>query len=148
MQSDPDMMSTAPNMPMMDPAMPQMDPEMTVALAAFVMITLLISLVFWVIYAIGLWKMFTKAGQPGILAFIPLVNWFFIVQVAGKPAWWGLLLCIPVVNIVAWILVFIGIAERFGRGIGTVLGLICLRPIFTCILGFGSATWTPDPAQG
>ncbi|MCH2144380.1 MAG: DUF5684 domain-containing protein [Phycisphaerales bacterium] len=110
------------------------------------LIFLLIYLIIVLIMLIGLWKMFSKAGIPGILALIPLVHLFFIPQVAGKPNWWGILLLVPVVNIVISILICIGVAERFGRGVGTVLGLIFLAPIFTCILGLGSAKWTPPPA--
>ena len=96
---------------------------------------------------IGMWKMFGKAGIPGILAIIPIVNLFFLPKVGGKPQWWALLLLIPVVNIVISVLIFIAISERFDRGIGTVLGLIFLTPIFVCILGFGSAKWSPAPAM-
>lgn len=113
------------------------------ALEVLTVFVLLLALLTW----IGLWKMFSKAGIPGILAIIPIVNLFFLPQVGGKPGWWGLLLLIPLVNIVFVILIYIGIAERFGRGIGTVLGLLFLTGIFVMILGFGSAQWTPAPAR-
>ena len=112
-------------------------------------------LVFAILYVViilvlivGLWKMFAKANIPGILSIIPIVNLFFLPKVAGKPGWWGLLFFIPLVNIVVAIMVMMGIAERFNRGVGTLLGLIFLTPIFYCILGFGSAQWTPPPAEG
>ena len=101
-----------------------------------------------VVLIVGLWKMFSKANIPGILAIIPIVNLFFLPKVAGKPGWWGLLFFIPLFNIVIAILVMMGIADRFNRGVGTALGLIFLTPIFYCILGFGSAKWTPPPAEG
>lgn len=108
----------------------------------FFLILILISLLLTVIQFAGLWKMFSKAGQPGILAIIPIVNLFFIVQVGGKPAWWGILFLIPIVGIVMCIIVNVAIAQRFGRGIGTALGLIFLPFIFCPILGFGSAQWS------
>ena len=135
-------MQTDPTMPMSQSG----DPEAVAAASAALGVFLLLYLALFLIFAIGLWKMFSKAGQPGILAFIPIVNLFFIVQVAGKPAWWGILMLIPFVNFIVWILVCVGTAERFGRGIGTTLGLFFLTPIFTCILGFGSAKWTPAQA--
>ena len=109
---------------------------------------LVIVAVLVVITLAGLWKTFTKANIPGVLAIIPFVHLFFLPKVAGKPAWWGVLYLIPVVNIVVAILVSMGISERFNRGIGTTLGLIFLSPIFFCLLGFGSAQWTPPPAEG
>ena len=41
------------------------------------LILLLIGFLLAVIQLAGLWKMFSKAGQPGILAIIPIVNIFF-----------------------------------------------------------------------
>jgi hypothetical protein len=132
-----------------DPNMPQFDPDVAAAAGAAALgAFLLIYAIIFIIFAIGLWKMFSKAGIPGILAFIPIVNLFFIPQVGGKPAWWGIMLLLPIINVVFLILTCLAIAERFGRGVGTVLGLIFLPMIFTCILGFGSAKWTPAPAQG
>lgn len=124
-------------------ALQNFDPNIAAAAGAgigvgFLLICLLIS----VVTLAGLWKMFSKAGQPGILAIIPIVNYFFLVQVGGKPAWWGILFLIPLVNIVMLIIVNVAIAQRFGRGIGTALGLIFLPFIFCPVLGFGSAQWS------
>jgi|GEM_PF-5214345 len=66
-----------------DPAMTQMSESLVI----FSDTVLIVNLAILIIVAIGLWKMFTKAGIPGILAFIPIVNLFFIPQVGGKPAW-------------------------------------------------------------
>jgi hypothetical protein len=38
-------------------------------------------------------------------------------------------------------MVLIGLAKNFGRGAGTVIGLIFLPFIFILILGFGSAEY-------
>ena len=121
-------------------------PQPSVAAEGGLIVFILIYLLLILITLIGMWKMFSKAGIPGILAIIPFVNIFFRPKVGGKPGWWGLLLLIPLVSIVFMIIINIGIAERFGRGVGTILGLIFLGPIFVCILGFGSAQWTPPPS--
>ena len=60
---------------------------------------------------------------------------------AEKPAWWGLLILIPIVNLVIMAIVFYEISVRFGRGIGTTIGLFLLPFIFWPILGFGSAEY-------
>lgn len=87
----------------------------------------------------GLWKVFTKAGQPGWAAIIPLLNMYFLCKVAGRPGWWLLLLliCFPIF----YIIVCIDVAKRFGKGVGFALGLIFLGFIFFPILGFGSAQY-------
>ena len=94
-----------------------------------------------VLTIVGMWKLFTKAGKPGWASLIPIYNTCVLIDIAGKPMWWILLLLIPVVNIVIGILVMIGLAKNFGRGIGTVIGLILLPNIFMLILAFGSAEY-------
>jgi hypothetical protein len=131
------------NMLVLANAQPFSDTAAGVGIAAIV----ITYLVFFLFIVIGLWKMFNKAGIPGILAIIPIVNLFFIPKVAGKPGWWGILFFIPLVSVIIYIIICIGVAERFGRGVGTVLGLIFLTPIFIWILAFGSAQWTPPPAE-
>ena len=128
--------------------MSEMPPMGTEELVGALMVPLLLSLVILVIFCIGCWKMVAKAGMPGILGLIPIVNLFVLPVVGGKPWWWAFMLFIPIVGQVLYmVLVSLSVAERFGRGIGTVLGLIFLTPIFVCILGFGSAQWTPPPSN-
>ena len=107
-------------------------------------IFLLLYVAILVVFCVGCWKMVAKAGMPGILGLIPIVNLFVLPIVGGKPWWWDFMLFIPIFGqLLYMILVSLSIAERFGRGIGTVLGLIFLTPIFVCILGFGDAEWSP-----
>ncbi|MEL6405871.1 MAG: DUF5684 domain-containing protein [Chloroflexota bacterium] len=89
----------------------------------------------------ALWQLFSKAGQPGFLAIIPIVNLFILVQIAGKDWWWIILLFIPLVNIVAMFLIWQGVAENFGKGTGYAIGLFFLSPIFIPLLAFGDATY-------
>ena len=128
--------------------MSEMPPMGTEELFGALMVPLLLYLVIVVIFCIGCWKMVAKAGMPGILGLIPIVNLFVLPVVGGKPWWWAFMLFIPILGQVLYmVLVSLSVAERFGRGIGTVLGLIFLTPIFVCILGFGSAQWTPPPSN-
>jgi hypothetical protein len=89
------------------------------------------------------WMMFQKAGQPGWAAIIPIVNLYFLCKVAGKPGWWVILLLIPLVNIIALIIVSVGVARNFGKGVLFGIGLFILGFIFYPILGFGSAQYQP-----
>ncbi|MCP4067063.1 MAG: signal peptidase I [Phycisphaeraceae bacterium] len=137
-----------------DPATPmsEMPPMGTEAVAAAgtvaLLLYLVILIVFYIVICIGCWKMVAKAGMPGILGLIPIVNLFVLPIVAGKPWWWAFMIFIPIVGgLLYMILVSLSIAERFGRGIGTVLGLIFLTPIFVCILGFGDAEWSPPTSS-
>ncbi len=44
------------------------------------------------------------------LAWVPLVNIFYMVMVARKPLWWGLMLFVPVVNLAFLVMTWSAIA--------------------------------------
>lgn len=94
----------------------------------------------------SMWKVFTKAGQPGWASIIPIYNLIVLIQIAGKPLWYIVLFLIPFVNFVAAILISIALAKSFGKGGGFAAGLILLPVIFYPILGFGSAQYTKPVA--
>ncbi|MBS1906318.1 MAG: hypothetical protein JST33_07050 [Actinobacteria bacterium] len=98
------------------------------------------SLILYVIVAIALWRVFTKAGHPGWLAIIPIVNVIFIVKIAGMSGWWVLLYLIPIVNIVFGIIVAVKLGKSFGKGGAFSFFLLWLLPVIGyLILGFGSS---------
>lgn len=101
------------------------------------------SIIVYVITAIALWRVFSKAGYPGILAIIPIVNVFMLVKVAGYSAWMTLLYLIPIVNIVFSIFVAVRLGQRFDKGGAFSFFLLWLFWIIGyLILGFGSATYS------
>ena len=91
----------------------------------------------------AVWKVYTKAGQPGWAVLIPIYNVYILLKIAGKPGWWLLLMFIPIVNVVIGILAVAGLSANFSKGGGFVIGLLLLPFIFYAILGFGSAKYTP-----
>jgi hypothetical protein len=93
------------------------------------------------------WKIFTKAGQPGWAAIIPIYNLYIWCKIVGRPWWWILLMLIPFVNFVITIILCIDLAKSFGKGVGFGLGLVFLGIIFFPILGFGSAQYQ-GPSAG
>ena len=108
---------------------------------------------FIILMVAAMWKVFSKAGQPGWAAIIPIVNMYFLCKVAGRPGWWVILLLIPFVNLIIFIILSIDVAKAFGKGAGFGIGLLLLPFIFYPILGFGSAQYqggagpaTPIPA--
>jgi hypothetical protein len=102
----------------------------------------LIALVFYILVVIGLWKVFTKAGHPGIFAIIPIVNVIFLVRIAGMSGWLALLYIIPIVNFIFGIFVAIRLGERFGKGGLFSFFLLFVFPyIGYLILGFGDARY-------
>ena len=89
----------------------------------------------------GMWRVFTKAGKPGWAILVPIYNLIVLLEIAGRPVWWFLLMLVPLVNIVIAIIVGIDIAKAFGKGTGFGLGLTFLGFAFYPILGFGDANY-------
>ncbi len=110
-------------------------------------IFLVIYLAIIVLIIAGFWKVFTKAGQPGWAAIVPIFNVYILCKVAGRPGWWLLLFFIPIVNLIITAIVSIDVAKAFGKGVGFGIGLWLLGMIFYPILGFGSAQYQ-GPATG
>ena len=100
---------------------------------AYVVIMLAISVLMIVSY----WKMFVKAGKPGWAAIVPIYNVIVMCEIAEKPWWWVLLLCVPIANICVIFVVYNGIAKKFGKGTGYTVGMILLPIIFIPMLAFG-----------
>jgi hypothetical protein len=101
-----------------------------------------------VVVIAGMWKVFTKAGQPGWAAIVPIYNIVILLKIVGRPVWWLVLLLIPFVNFVILILVSIDVAKSFGKGPGFGIGLWLLSFIFYPILGFGDAQYVGPAAAG
>lgn len=102
-------------------------------------VPMLIGLALIVFMIASIWKVFTKAGEPGWACLIPIYNIIVLLKVAGKPVWWFILMIIPFVNLIIALLVSIGVAKNFGKGGGFGVGLCLLGFIFYPILGFGDA---------
>ena len=110
-------------------------------------VMLIIYLAIMVLIIAGAWKMFVKAGKPGWGVLIPIYNGILLLQIAGRPIWWIILLLIPIVNFIVAIIVWLDVAKKFGKGVGFGLGLIFLGFIFVPILGFGDAKYQGGEAQ-
>ncbi|MGN8026765.1 DUF5684 domain-containing protein [Microbacterium sp. 22242] len=101
-----------------------------------------IGIIVYIVIAIALWKVFTKAGHPGILAIIPIVNLIFLIKIAGMSGWLVLLYLIPIVNLIFAIVVAVKLGKNFGKGGVFSFFLLWLFPfIGYFILGFGSAQY-------
>ena len=118
-------------------ATPQVSPFAAMFGVGFTIVWLVVTLLF----IASLWKVFVKAGEPGWAAIVPFYNIFILLKIAGKPAWWFILMLIPFVNLIVFIIACIALAERFGKGAGFGVGLGLLGGIFFPILGFGDAQY-------
>jgi hypothetical protein len=99
-------------------------------------------LVGYILTAIVFWRIFTKAGRPGWLALIPIVNTIVLIQVSGHSGWSVLLLLIPIVNIIWSIVIAVHLGESFRKsGVFSFFLLWLLSIIGYFILAFDSSTY-------
>lgn len=96
---------------------------------------------FIIVYIAAIWKVYTKAGKPGWAAIIPIYNIVVMLEIAGRPLWWLLLLFIPFVNFIVGLIVYTDVAKSFGKSTGFGLGLFFLGFIFFPILAIGDAQY-------
>lgn len=106
----------------------------------------LISLALMLAMVAGMWKAFTKAGQPGWAIFVPIYNLVCILKIAGQPIWMIIGFFIPLINFLTLCWIFHNVAKRFGGGIGMSLLMIFLSPIGWMVLGFGGAQYNANVA--
>ena len=109
--------------------------------AGFGMGFILIWLAVTVLMVASLWKIFVKAGKPGWAAIIPIYNLIILLEIAGKPLWWFLLMLVPIVNFFVALVVILSVARKFGKSTGYGLGMFFLAPIFMPMLAFGDSTY-------
>lgn len=140
------------------PVMPQMDRRMMQnddAIFAGAIITSIIAAIwaiimipFAILSVIGMWKTFTKAGQPGWASIIPIYNWYIMIKIAGRPSWWLLLFFLPVANIVVTVILAIDTAKAFGRdAVFGVVGLWLLPLIGYLVLAFNKDKYKGVPVH-
>ena len=110
---------------------------LTGAIAAMGLFFWVLSMALSILMIISLWKIFKKAGKPGWASIIPIYNIYIMCEIAEKEWWYVLLSCVPFANIYAMIVLYNGMAKRFGKSGGFVVGMILLPVIFFPMLAFG-----------
>ena len=131
--------------------------------AGFGLIAWIIAFVWWLIKTIALWKAFTKAGEAGWKAIIPIYHTYIEYKLAGMKNWfwyglliavlmWVIAVFIPdqqqlLTNIgcaIVWIIYIVVtfmFARKFGWGVFTSILFVLFYPICILILGFGSSKY-------
>ena len=66
------------------------------------------------------------------LAWIPIANVYLMCIIAGKPAWWIILCFIPFVNIIIFIILWMGIAKA--RNKPDWIGILMIIPLVNLII--------------
>jgi len=97
-------------------------------------------LVMYVYHALALQTIATKTNtENGWFAWIPIINVILMLNIAKKPVWWIILCLIPLVNIVIFIIVWMGIAEA--RNKPNWWGILLIVPVANLIVP-GYLAWS------
>ena len=110
---------------------------LTGAIAAMGLFFWILSMALGILKIVSLWKIFKKAGKPGWASIVPIYNIYIMCEIAEKEWWYILLLCVPFVNIYVMIVLYNGMAKKFGKSGGFVVGMILLPVVFFPMLAFG-----------
>lgn len=134
---------------MMIPVLAQLgadDAARSTAAAAASTTTSLFILGVVVLMIAAMWRVFERAGEHGWAVLVPIYNLYVICRVAGMSPWWMLAAIIPLVNIIFMFANSIGVAKRFGKGVGYGIGLALLPFIFWPMLAWGDSAPVPRTA--
>ncbi|RZJ36147.1 MAG: signal peptidase I [Flavobacterium sp.] len=85
-------------------------------------------LIVQVIHFLGTWRLYEAAGRKRWEAAVPVYNAIILMKIIGRPAWWTILLFVPVVNLIMFPVVWIETLRSFGKNTttDTVLGVVTL----------------------
>ncbi|HKV26527.1 MAG TPA: DUF5684 domain-containing protein [Candidatus Acidoferrum sp.] len=122
-------------------ALAQDDSRLPIAFfGAFLMVYVICLLAFYVYFALALQTIAQKTNTENPwLAWIPIVNIVLMCMIAKKPIWWIILCFIPLVNLVIFILLWMGIAEA--RNKPNWWGILLIVPILNIIVP-GYLAWS------
>lgn len=96
---------------------------------------------------VSMWFIFRKAGESGIKSVVPFYNVYVLMKISGKPGWWFILLCVPVVGLAIQLLAMLSLAEKFGRSAAFAVGMIFLPMFFFPMLAFGESRYEAAPKE-
>lgn len=126
---------------------------------------LVVFLAIAILMIVSLWKIFSKAGQPGWAILIPIYNMYIFTQVIKRPKWWllvyvGIYVLISILGqsvptlalvgalaiIVVQIMDYHRLSVVFGQSVGFTIGLLLLGVIFFPLLAFGNYNYQGSSA--
>lgn len=111
-------------------------------------IYMLLSLLFFVASAAGLWRIFEKAGYPGWMAIIPFYNFYIWLKVIHKPMWWYIFIIFPYINVFTLLLMVVETLKCFRKdGLGEQALGVLFPFFFLPYLGFAPNEKYTHPSE-
>lgn len=72
-------------------------------------------LIVQVVHFAGTWKLYEAAGRKRWEAAVPVYNAIVLMKIINRPAWWTVLLFIPIVNLIMFPVVWVETLRSFGK---------------------------------
>ncbi len=132
-------------------------------LLAFLVAYIVLLLLYCVLYIIGAWRVFTKAGEPGWKSLIPIYNSYITYRISWNVTMFWIMLALlaagavltafenttlnsigSLCTLAAGVFNIIDcyrLSQAYGHGILFAIGLVLFNPVFLIILGFGSSRY-------
>lgn len=135
---------------------------------------MLVSLILVILMIVAYWKIFSKAGEAGWKAIIPIYNSYIVFKIAWRPLMFGISIILGALYVILFTIGFVyeyspggsmllavlpilliviavinimllhKLSKAFGHGVGFTFGLIFLNIIFLFILAFGSSQYVRE----
>jgi signal peptidase I len=100
-------------------------------------IYMLLSIIFFVLSAAGLWRIFEKAGRSGWEAIVPFYNFYIWLKIINKPLWWYIFILFPYINVFTILLMVVETLKCFRKdGLGEQALGVLFPFFFLPYLGF------------
>ncbi len=93
----------------------------------------LLFVAFYAYFAVAIQTMAKKTGTKNDwMAWVPILNIYLLLKIAGKPGWWLILMLIPLVNIIVMIMMWMAVAEKMKKP--SWLGILMIIPLANLII--------------
>jgi len=113
---------------MIEPISPEQAAVMAVVFGGMFIFIMILAVICYVYMAVCLMFLAKKTNVAnGWWAWVPILNIFLMLKVAGKEWWWILLFFVPLVNMVIGIVLWMAIAERVGKP--SWVGVLIILPL-------------------
>jgi hypothetical protein len=93
----------------------------------------LVILALYLYFAYAMFKIAQKTGQSKSAwwAFIPILNTFLMIKMAGRPMYWFIFCLIPIVNVIIFAVLWIDIAKACSQS--PVWGFLTILPFINFV---------------
>ncbi|MFZ4800246.1 MAG: signal peptidase I [Bacteroidia bacterium] len=108
----------------------------------------ILTVLFFILSIIGLWKIFEKAGTPGWVILVPFYNFYIWLKIIKKPLWWFIFIIIPFINIFTIMLMIVELVKCFKKfGLGEQAVSVLFPFIYLPYIGFNKKDAYLHPDQ-